>query len=324
VRNRTSAYEDVKGEWKKSVPNFDTHGATSLFTTPADLLKWQHDFETMTIGSAALFNDALTSAVLNNGKPTNYGFGISLGKYRGAETYGHGGADGGYRADLLRFPAQHLNLAVACNFAEATPNVYARAVADIILEGKLEPRAVASKPAAGNVSAERIGQLAGIYKAAAHDGVFSLAVNDGKLMVENFGVALEPIDANHFSVFGTPVEFMGPADAPPTAMKIGATGDSLLRVPPFKPTVADLAAYAGDYWSDELRVSYRVQVKDSVLEIHPYKRNPEKLKPAYQDAFSGGDAGTVRFVRTKGRVTGFRLTGGRVRNVEFVRAPNGP
>ena len=140
VPGRTSAFEMGPSGWKISIPDFDTHGATSLFTTVGDLLKWQHNFEAMTVGSPALIKDALTSVVLNPGKPANYGFGISIEKYRGAEAFGHGGADAGYRADVVRFPAHHLEIAVACNFAEATPNTYARAVADIVLEGKLLPR----------------------------------------------------------------------------------------------------------------------------------------------------------------------------------------
>ena len=123
----------------------------------------------------------------------------------------------------------------------------------------------------------------------------------------------------HFTVFGTPVEFAGPAGAVPVAVKIAATGDSMLRIPAFHPPPAQLAEFAGEYWSDELRVTYRVDLKDSGLVVHPFKHPAKPLRPAFADAFVAGDAGTIRFVRTKGRVTGFRLTGGRVRNVAFVK-----
>ena len=116
VPGRTSAFVMGPSGWKLSVPNFDTHGATSLFTTVGDLLKWQHNFESKVVGSPGLIKDALTSAILTNGKPANYGFGISIEKYRGAEGFGHGGADAGYRADVIQFPAHHLEIAVACNF----------------------------------------------------------------------------------------------------------------------------------------------------------------------------------------------------------------
>jgi CubicO group peptidase (beta-lactamase class C family) len=102
VPNRTSAYENgPNGEWRISIPTFDTHGATTLFTTAGDLLKWEQNFVTGTVGSRALLAEAERSAKLNNGKDTNYGFGIQLETYRGAPVRGHGGADAGYRADVL-------------------------------------------------------------------------------------------------------------------------------------------------------------------------------------------------------------------------------
>ncbi|MSR02451.1 MAG: class A beta-lactamase-related serine hydrolase [Gemmatimonadetes bacterium] len=319
VPGRTSAFVMGPSGWKLSVPNFDTHGATSLFTTVGDLLKWQHNFESKVVGSPGLIKDALTSAILTNGKPANYGFGISIEKYRGAEGFGHGGADAGYRADVIQFPAHHLEIAVACNFGEATPNTYSRAVADIVLEGKLEPRPAPTKRATVAVPAARLEQLAGVYKAAASDQVFVLSVKDGKLVLDNYGLALEPVDPSHFTVFGTPVEFVGPTGAVPLAIKIAAAGDSMVRVPAVRPAAAQLAQFAGSYWSDELRVSYRVELKDSVLVLHPFKHPAQPLRPAFADAFVGGEAGTVRFVRTKGVVSGFRLTGGRVRSVAFVK-----
>ena len=192
-------------------------------------------------------------------------------------------------------------------------------MADIVLEGKLEPRSAPTKRATVAVPAARLEQLAGVYKAAASDQVFVLSVKDGKLVLDNYGLALEPVDPSHFTVFGTPVEFVGPTGAVPLAIKIAAAGDSMVRVPAVRPPAAQLAQFAGSYWSDELRVSYRVELKDSVLVLHPFKHPAQPLRPAFADAFVGGEAGTVRFVRTKGVVSGFRLTGGRVRSVAFVK-----
>ena len=328
VPGRTSAYEALPGGgWKISIPVFDTHGATSLFTTPGDLLKWQDNFDTKKVGSPALIKDALTSAVLANGRSAEYGFGISLDKYRGAEAYGHGGADAGYRADLVRFPAHKLNIAVACNFAAASPGEYARAVADVMLDGKLEPRATPVATAGDGgvaVPPARLTQLAGVYKSSVSDQAFILNVKDGKLVLENFGLALQPVDNSRFTIFGTPVEFVGPPDGIPVAFKVEAFRDSMARLPAYRPMPRELAQFAGVYWSDELRVSYRVAVKDSALVVHPFKHEAQPLRPSYADAFVGGRIGTVRFVRTKGAVTGFRLTSGRVRNVHFEKGKARP
>jgi hypothetical protein len=327
VRGRTSAYEArPAGGWKISIPVFDTHGATSLFTTPGDLLKWQHNFETKQVGTPALFTEALTSAVLNNGRPTNYGFGIALETYRGAEAYGHGGADAGYRADLLRFPAHQVNIAVTCNFAAATPNVYSRAVADVVLGDRLAPRP-AAPPAtakAGAVSPARLAQLAGVYKSSTSDLSYALVLRDGILRIENFGLPLTPVDDTLFTAFGTPIRFVGPPAAVPIAFTSVALRDSMTRMPPYEPSMRELGAFTGEYYSDELRVGYRVTLGDSGLVVHAFKRAPQALKPSFADAFVAGGSGTLRFVRTRGAVTGFRLTSGRTRNVYFERGRGRP
>jgi hypothetical protein len=143
---------------------------------------------------------------------------------------------------------------------------------------------------------------------------------DGQLRVENYDAPLVAVDDMHFMIFGTPVTFEGDPKGIPTAVQVAALGATMTRMPPFAPRVAELAAYAGDYWSDELRVSYRVELKDSTLVFHPFKRSAAPMRAAFSDAFTAaGGAGTVRFTRTKGAVTGFRLTSGRVRNVAFAR-----
>src|SRR5512138_1561303 len=45
VKGRAFAYAPREGgQWRFSIPNFDTYGATSLYTTVGDLLRWQENF----------------------------------------------------------------------------------------------------------------------------------------------------------------------------------------------------------------------------------------------------------------------------------------
>ena len=318
VQGRTSAYTTGSSGWKMSVPNFDTHGATSLFTTVGDLLKWGHNFETAKVGSQELLKDATTPAILNSGKSAGYGFGLFIEKYRGADAFGHGGADGGYRADILCLRAHQLVIAVACNFAEATPNLYSRAVAGVLLRGRLErsPPRLARPKAVPSIA--RLEQLAGFYKADTNDTVIGLSVLDGKLKLDGLGIELQPVDTTRFTMFGMPLEFVGSPDAVPTAVKMPA-GDLMVRLPSFQLAAGELGEFVGEYWSDELRVSYRVEQQDDRLILASFKHAPGALRPVAADTFVRTGVGTVRFQRSRGEVSGFQLTGQRVRNVGFVR-----
>lgn len=326
VVDRTSAYERGEGgAWKISIPDFDTHGATSLFTTAADLIKWMHNYDVGTIGKAGLIRDAQTSARLNHGKDIGYGFGLSIERYRGVRAIGHGGADAGYRADVVRFPEQGLEVAALCNFAEATPNRYTRAVADIVLGNKLGPREEAAPVPSGiTLSDAQLDLLTGVYRSPGIDQAWLLERKDGKLRLANFDLVLEPIDARRFTAGGIVVEFAGPAGEPATGAKLrfgSQVFDSMARVPRFAPSPDELAAFAGAYWSDELEIWYRVERSDSGLVLRRPKFPARRMRPAFTDAFLAAGTGTLRFTRTDGRIDGFLVTGGRVRGVAFRRGP---
>jgi CubicO group peptidase (beta-lactamase class C family) len=101
VHGRTSAYEPRRGGGLKiSIPVFDTYGATSLFTTAGDLLKWQRSLVEARVGGRDFVDALMISGRLNDGKDTGYGFGLSTRKWRGITEVGHAGADAGYRAHL--------------------------------------------------------------------------------------------------------------------------------------------------------------------------------------------------------------------------------
>jgi CubicO group peptidase (beta-lactamase class C family) len=79
VPGRAAGYARNPGGWRVSLPNYDTYGATSLFSTVGDLLKWEANFARPMVGTAAIFQQMATSAVLLNGDSTAYGLGLSVG-----------------------------------------------------------------------------------------------------------------------------------------------------------------------------------------------------------------------------------------------------
>jgi hypothetical protein len=72
--------------------------------------------------------------------------------------------------------------------------------------------------------------------------------------------------------------------------------------------------------SPELDAVYSMAVRDGRLVALHRRHSPVVLTPVTKDVFSGGQAlmRGVRFERTAaGRVSGFRVSGGRVRNLHF-------
>jgi CubicO group peptidase (beta-lactamase class C family) len=92
-----------------------------------------------------------------------------------------------------------------------------------------------------------------------------------------------------------------------------------------------LRVYAGDYWSEELGVTYRLGVRDealNVMEIMDRVGMPKangfakkEMREAAKDKFSvGGDEVTFAFERDRaGRVPGFVVDAGRTVGIRFLR-----
>ena len=102
------------------------------------------------------------------------------------------------------------------------------------------------------------------------------------------------------------------------------------------PTAEELAAYAGDYWSEELRVTYRIAAKDGGLVLtdligadlisHAAGFVHRELRPAGSDEFQmSHPRWTCHFTRDAShRVNGFRLDAGRTLGMAFIRIQRSP
>jgi hypothetical protein len=98
-----------------------------------DLQLWDENFYEPKVGGAAFVQQMLERGKLNNGEVLDYAFGLVHGTYRGLKTVEHAGSDAGYRSDMIRFPEQHLSVAVLCNSADTNPNRLTQQVADVVL-----------------------------------------------------------------------------------------------------------------------------------------------------------------------------------------------
>jgi hypothetical protein len=298
-------------------------GATSLLTTVEDLAQWDENFYHPRVGGAQLVEQQLQRGKLNSGVDLDYASGLVHGKYRGLPTVGHGGADAGYRADLLRFPDQHFSVACLCNKGEINPSHLTQRVADIYLvdqfKEQLPGRAEPSVKTFA-VSAEKLKQYAGVYWQKEDQLVLRVQPRDGKLFVD--GQEWMAVAENRFQLAIAPVTltFEEAAGAPKwmSVQPPGAEKPQVLqRVAEFQPTSSQMAAYAGSYVSEEIDPVYRIVIDNGGLALKRLKTKPQKLRPIVEDYFQGLN-GVIHFQRDQtGNITGFVLNGGRIKNFHF-------
>ena len=200
VKRIAYGYVDAKGGdgYSLSVTNFDTVGATSLLTRVEDLAQWDENFYRPLVGGTELVQQQLQRGKLNSGVELDYASGLIHCKYRGLPTVGHGGADAGYRADLLRFPEQHFSVACLCNKGEINPGQLTQKVADIYLADEFkEPARAVPTVKTFTGSPERLTQYAGVYwqRRISWSSVFNPATASSLWMTRN-GRPWRKIDFN--------------------------------------------------------------------------------------------------------------------------------
>lgn len=255
IPNRALAYDEKekKDGYTLNVSYFEQTGDGAVHTSVEDLLQWDENFYSPRVGGQDFLKELQERGKLNGGKVLDYAKGLFLQDYRGLHTVSHGGAWGGYRAELLRFPDQHFSVACLCNLGNANPTKRAHEVADVYLGSWMKPKEQ-KKPE----EAER---------------------------KEKAEITL---------------------------------------------TAQQLQSYAGEYWSEELGVAYRLAADEGRIKVaavrdasgSPRVNNfpAEVLRSTGTDEFEVGKSGvTLRFSHAGQGAAGFTLDAGRTKGIFFQR-----
>jgi CubicO group peptidase (beta-lactamase class C family) len=307
-------------------------GDGGLLTTVRDLVKWDENFYDNRLGGgAALIETITTPGKLANGTPHQYAFGLTPGRYRGLPIVQHGGGFIGFRAQLLRFPTEHVSVAVLCNDATANAEGLAQRVADSYLTGRLEgpptqagPTFAASPPAPTGpveIAVAQLQRFVGRY--APQPGlVVSVVAGDAGLLAR-FGaqeMRLVPTSATTFAFAGQPggIAFVGDGDD----VSLSLTGAPFPPAPKLvvpNLSAADLAKYAGRYTSAELDTWYTIRAAENGLELRRRYGPWGRLEQVAADRFFTGPA-EIRFERDgNAEPTSFVVLTQRASNITFER-----
>lgn len=330
VKNMAYGYEPSKDTFKISNTNFDTVGATSLLTTVEDLLQWDENFYHPRVGGEALIKQMLERGKLNNGEQISYASGLDIGTYRGLNTVDHDGGDAGYRSDLIRFPNQHFSVACLCNLASTDPSDLTRKVAEIYLAKEMKPAEAAHAETGKGVTltVEQLNSRAGTYLNLDDDRVLRLLVKEGKLLVA-FGSSdssfeLRPMSEDQFRVLVAPVNLTFQKTEAGSPLEVVLKWDNgkpnqFLSVPAFSPSASQLDEYIGAYSSEEIDPLFELKLENGRLVLHRPKYQPDILQPVTLDFFAG-TIGNIHFTRnSSGRISGFTLSTGRIKNLRFEK-----
>jgi CubicO group peptidase (beta-lactamase class C family) len=309
-------------------------GAGGVHTTIEDFGRWLDNYDALLVGDREMVRVMTTPTLLNSGGPAvsgaaqAYAVGLNAGTLRGLRVVSHGGSWAGYRGHFLRFPDQRFAVATFCNLTTSGPDSLARKVAGIYLNDRMEPDSVSAWVAAldaaprAPVPVATLRGLTGVYRHVGRGEVRRLELKgDTLVMLGGERAEVVPLGADRYRAGrGSEVRFDGGREAP-TALRIRTAGDTVtfVRVDTVALTPAALSELAGEYRNDEIETVQTWKVEGGVLAVYAGYRRLGELQPMYRDGFLRGGSLIDVTRDARGRVTGYVVQSGRVRNLRFTK-----
>ncbi|MFC4307784.1 serine hydrolase domain-containing protein [Steroidobacter flavus] len=330
VTGRANSYERHGDRWSRVLLNYNNVGATSLLTTAEDMVKWVANFSHPTVGDAALIDQVSTLGQLNDGSAVNYAFGLRRFVVGGHETITHSGKDAGFLAFVGYVPGQDFGFFLGTNLSFNLRPVLDRITEIYIGNGPADdgwPTAVATpaalvKELVGSYQNERLPLL----ELVAKEGVLQIRSGEEQTPAEfwsdgTFGYG--PHYREHFRIVR---DGAGKISGVERISIRDLTQLSYRRVQPVAaPGLESFRDVLGDYRSPELDITYTLAAENGRLLMRSlWTTQPIVVTPRQRDRFElsipeAGECVMLIERDAKGRPTGARLQGGRIRNVLLER-----
>jgi CubicO group peptidase (beta-lactamase class C family) len=330
---RATAYAPLPRDagFRIDMSGFEQTGDGAVFTSVEDFVLWDRNFESKAVGGEGLISELLKRGKLNNGETLDYALGLVHANYKGLKLVEHGGSWAGYRAAYVRAPEERLSVACLCNFANANPGQYARRVLDVYLADLVQSADSneAAKDPVLELPEATLKKWAGVYRNASTGALRRILLRDGKLRTDVFGpqsTVLAALAENRFRMVGPPVlislsfaQGSGGSPARLTILREGERPETLEAVAPFSPSAVELPAFTGDFYSDELDVTWNLSMEENRLILRIGKTRARPLQPTFRDAFIGQGIQLIFARDAQGKAKAFTIQAGRVRNIRFER-----
>lgn len=312
-------------------------GAGSIYTTVEDLQTWAENYASPRIGTTKIVEEMMTSYVLTDGKETGYGYGLSVDTQGGLKRVSHGGADVAHRSMLAYYPEINAGITVQSNHSEFNSSVAFR-FATAFFDDAIEPEPEEATAEVGDFdptsyNPEDFDEMVGRY---AIDNVptfiLTFTREDNTLYTQATGQSRFEIVPTSDSTFAlnvveASVTFHRNSDGDVSGTTLHQNGirqhATRLKeeeVEVWKPTVKDLTAFAGRYFSEEIETFYTAVVEDGQLVMHQRRLDVGNLTSSDKDVFTSDGGMTFSFERDRNKqVIAFYLSNGRTRDVRFER-----
>jgi len=326
IPHLAASYYQNGNEYRKATDQLTAFGSSSIYTTVEDLGEWVIRFQRGLAEKDPVYVRMIQTDTLNNGKPNNYAYGLLVDNHIGAREISHDGGWAAYATNISNFPDQKVGIILLSNSGNFNADGESDAVARLILNlksGPGEKREDLSKMPTVKVDSNLLKKYIGTYQLG--PGWFvTFTLENGQIMTQATGEDKFSTELKSDTTLWVPayqssvkfVEVTGKANA------IVYHGKVSKRITPIRVDAAQYSQFVGAYHSRELEATYKITLENGKLVAHHMRLGDFNLSPNMiaTDVFGSGAGGSMAFYRDgQNKVAGFKLSGGRIRNIVFEK-----
>ncbi|WP_296381899.1 serine hydrolase domain-containing protein [Winogradskyella sp.] len=323
--NKAIGYQKQQDGYKFSTSNQLSYGAGSMGSSINDMTIWMQMLNEQILDFKPLAQFLKTTEVLTSGEKAKYARGLMIDDYKGYETLNHSGFGFGGRSQLITIAEKQLGIIVLTNSQAINAPRIAYQILDILLVGeeniqdKNEDKVLFKK--------QDFHEFIGEYKETNSDMTMKIFVeNDSLKSIGSMGrtsAALVQYENNKFHrIQSQNVKYdFTPSTTHDMVISFGGTPFYFKHAKFINADSVDVTGFAGNFYSEELDVTYRFFEEDNTLKLSYKGKDGVNLKPVQLNQFGNNDRTLYHFTKDKkNTITGMLLScDGTVKDIIFKK-----
>ena len=321
VKNRTYSYSPKDSiTYRKSISNNSYVGASNLYTTIGDHVKWLNNFKNAQVGGKDVIEQMQEVGILNNGDTLNYAFGLVIGKYNGLKSIGHGGSSAGFRSNSVYYPEKEIGIVIFSNASNDT-GLLGMKLSDMLLGNKT---ALQNEGILKKIDKTNFKDHLGNY--ISDEGFHCMIFDSTKLYIKyKYGIGeLSPVSEVELTAYNGREHFRFNKSNPMILefQYLNYPKSILKKYDKPNYTIEELQKFVGSYYNEETETKYGISLIGEKLQVSHKIYETVMLKPLKKDQFSCPNwwMNNIIFQRNiNGEVIGFEINCDRVLHLFFKK-----
>lgn len=328
ITKTASSYTEIDSDVFINVENFDlTYGASNVYSTCSDILKWSKNFNQTPKEWQKAFATLTTLDILNSGRKNNYAFGVFVEDFYGNHRVQHTGAIAGFQSIMYAYPNNDLEIVILSNYTSNQIFKIADQISQLFLKNKSKTdvaNTVVIKPI--KLGANSLKKYEGMYWNDSDNYSRKIYMQNDTLWylrTNNKKSPLIPIALNEFQIGGINEKLVLNFETNTNKLSLISADNSCTIFEKYEdktPTIEELKAYTGNFYSNELETYYEINLKDGKLFGYQSRFGEFEIQILKKDVLNWSGMAISKYQRNKnGAFIGFNITMNRIRNLWFEK-----